>query len=138
MQRCFEASSRIEEGDCQLDSYIIDSIWTKSPTSTNQSCSNPESVIKSDQYLSSQPKGERPHSSAYSSGETMWVHPDIVESQQWTTITNRKYKGKAKASSSNVVSYTSETEKDVASLTSSGDEESAFVADAGTPPISKT
>ena len=35
-------------------------------------------------------------------GETMWVHPDIIESQQWTTATSRKSKGKAKASSSNV------------------------------------
>jgi len=34
----------------------------------------------------------------------MWVHPDIVESQQWTTVTSRKSKGKARASSSNVVS----------------------------------
>ena len=56
-------------------------------------------------------------------GETMWVYPDIIESQQWMTITNRKFKGKAKAFSSNVVGIsTRETEKDVASLTSSGDE----------------
>jgi len=31
-----------------------------------------------------------------------------------------------------------ETEEDVASLTSLGDEESAFVADTGAPPTSKT
>jgi len=69
----------------------------------------------------------------------MWVHPDIVESQQWTTVTSRKSRGKAKVSFSNVVSIsTRETEKDVASLTSSGDKESAFVADTGTPPTSKT
>jgi len=43
-------------------------------------------------------------------GETMWVHPDIVENQQWTTVTNRKSKGKAKASSSNVAG---ETEEDI-------------------------
>ena len=36
-------------------------------------------------------------------GETMWVYPDIIESQQWMTVTNRKSKGKAKASSSNVM-----------------------------------
>ena len=48
-------------------------------------------------------------------------------------------RGKAKASSSNVVSvFTRETEEDVASLTSSGDEGSALVADTGPPPISKT
>jgi len=64
---------------------------------------------------------------------------DIVESQQWTTATNRKSKGKDKASSSNVVSIsTREIDKDVASLTSSGDEESALVADTSTPPVSKT
>ena len=49
--------------------------------------------------------------------KTMWVHPDIVQSQQWTIVTNRKSKGKANASSSNVVSIsTRETEKDVAPL----------------------
>ena len=69
----------------------------------------------------------------------MWVHPDIVESQQWTTVTNRKFKGKAKASSSNMVSIsTRETEKDVASLTSLGDEESTFAVDTYTPSTSKT
>ena len=31
-------------------------------------------------------------------GEIMWVHPDLVDDQQWTTITNRKSKGKTKAS----------------------------------------
>ena len=25
-------------------------------------------------------------------GEIMWVHPDLVESQQWTIVTNRKSK----------------------------------------------
>jgi len=69
----------------------------------------------------------------------MWVHPDIVESQLWTTVTSRKFKGKANASSSNMVSIsTRETEKDVASVTNSRDEESAPVADTGTPPASKT
>ena len=28
--------------------------------------------------------------------EIMWVHPDLVEGQQWTTVTNRKSKGKQK------------------------------------------
>ena len=69
----------------------------------------------------------------------MWVHPDIIESQQWTAITNRKSKGKAKASSSNVVNIsTRETEEDVASLTSLGEEMSAFAADIGAPPTSMT
>ena len=69
----------------------------------------------------------------------MWVHPDIVESQQWKTITRKKFKGKAKASSSNVMGIsTRETEEDIAALTSSGEEESAFAPDTGAPPTSKT
>ena len=69
----------------------------------------------------------------------MWVHPDIVESQQWTTVTNRKSKGKVKASSNNVVGISiRKTEKDVASLTSTEEEESAFAAKIGTPPTLKT
>ena len=72
-------------------------------------------------------------------GETTWVHPDIVESQQWTTITSKKSKSKARAYSRNVVSIaTRETEDDIASLTSSGEEESTFVADTGEPPTLKT
>ena len=66
------------------------------------------------------------------------VYPDIVKSQRWTTVTSRKSRGKAKASSSNVVSiFMRDTEEDVASLTSSGDEESALVVDTGIPPASK-
>ena len=58
----------------------------------------------------------------------MWVHPDISESQQWTTVTHKKSEGKAKAFSSNVVGiYTRETEKDVTSLTSSTEEESPWL-----------
>jgi len=41
----------------------------------------------------------------------MLVHPDIVESQQWTTVTKRKSKGKAKASSSNVMGRVSLQER---------------------------
>ena len=60
----------------------------------------------------------------------MWVHSDIVESQQWTTVTSTKSRGKAKTSSSNVMSISArETKENVTSLTSSGDEESAFVTD---------
>ena len=29
-------------------------------------------------------------------GEITWVHPDLVEGQQWTTVTNKKSKGKEK------------------------------------------
>ena len=66
-------------------------------------------------------------------------HPIIIESQQWTIVTNKKSKGKGKASFSNMVSIsTRETEEDVSSLTSLGEEESAFAADTGAPPTSKT
>ena len=69
----------------------------------------------------------------------MWVHSDIIESQQYTTVTHRKSNGKAKVSSSNVVGIsTRETEEDVASLTSSREEEFALAADTGTPSTSKT
>jgi len=72
-------------------------------------------------------------------GETMWVHSDIDESQQWTTVTNKKSKGKARASSTNVVSiFTRETEEGVATLISSGEKESAFAADTGAPSTSKS
>ena len=55
------------------------------------------------------------------------------------TVTNRKSKGKAKAPSSNVVGiFIRETEKDVASLTCSGEEESAFATNTGAPLTSKT
>jgi len=65
--------------------------------------------------------------------------PDIVQSQQWMTVTNKKSKGKAKVSSINMVSIsTRKTEEVVVSLTNSGDEESAFAADTCTPLTSKT
>jgi len=70
--------------------------------------------------------------------ETMWVHPDIVKSQQWTIITSRKSRGKAKVPSSNVMSIsTKETEEDVTSFNSSRDEESAFIADDRAKPAQK-
>ena len=69
----------------------------------------------------------------------MWVHPDIIKSQQWTTITHKDSKGKAKASSSNVAGISiRETEEDITSLTSSGEEESASAADISTPSTLKT
>jgi len=72
-------------------------------------------------------------------GEIMWVYPDIIESQQWTAVTNKKCKGKAKISSCNVVSVSlEETEESAASLTDSEEEEFAFAVDQDAPPISKT
>jgi len=29
-------------------------------------------------------------------GEIMWVHPDLVDGQQWTAVTNRKSKARLK------------------------------------------
>jgi len=56
-------------------------------------------------------------------GEVMWVHPDLVDGQQWTTVTNRRSKGKAKASSCNVVCASSREAKiDVPPLTDSEEE----------------
>ena len=53
----------------------------------------------------------------------MWVHPDLVDGQQWTIVTNRKSKGKTKATSCNVVCDSSqEAETDVPSLTDSEEE----------------
>ena len=49
----------------------------------------------------------------------MWVHPDLVEGQQWTTVTNKMSKDKAKVSSCIVECASSqEAETDVPSLTS--------------------
>jgi len=46
----------------------------------------------------------------------MWVHPDLVEGQQWTTVTGKKSKDKAKASPCNVVcAFSLEVETDVPS-----------------------
>ena len=53
----------------------------------------------------------------------MWVHSNLVKSQQWTTITNRKSKSKAKVSPYNVVcAFSREAETDVPSLTDSEEE----------------
>jgi len=55
------------------------------------------------------------------------------------TVTNRKSKEKARASSSNLVSVsTRETEEGITFLTSSGEEESTFATDIGVPSMSKT
>ena len=56
-------------------------------------------------------------------GEIMWVHPDLVESQQWTTTTKKKSRGKAKALPCNVVCASAwEAKTDVPSLTDSEEE----------------
>jgi len=63
-------------------------------------------------------------------GEVMWVHPDLVDGQQWTTVTSRRSKGKAKASSCNVVCVSSrEAETDVPLLTDSEEETIVLAAE---------
>ena len=60
----------------------------------------------------------------------MWVHPDLVDGQQWTTVTSRKSKGKTKATSCNVVCASSrEAETDVPSLTDSEEETIVLAAE---------
>jgi len=69
----------------------------------------------------------------------MWVHPDLMESQQWTTITNRKSKGKAKASSCNVVCASSrKVEIDVPSITDSKEETIVLVVELNKPLVAET
>ena len=57
----------------------------------------------------------------------MWVHSDLVEGEQWTTVTNRKSKGKVKASPCNVVCASSQEAKtDIPYLTDSEEETSVL------------
>ena len=72
-------------------------------------------------------------------GKIMWVHPDLLEGQQWTTVTNRKSKGKAKASSCNVVCASSqEAETDVPSITDSEEETIVLAAELNKPLVAET
>ena len=67
-------------------------------------------------------------------GEIMWVHLDLVDSQQWTTVTNRRSKGNAKTSSCNVVCASSlEAETDVPLLTDSEEETIVLAAELNKP-----
>jgi len=60
----------------------------------------------------------------------MWVHPDLMEGQQWTTVTNRKSKGKARASPCNVMCASfREAEIDVPSLTNAEEETIVLTAE---------
>ena len=69
----------------------------------------------------------------------MWVHSDLVEGQQCTTVTNRKSKGKAKASPCNVVYASSrEAETNVPSLTDSEEETIVFDAELNAPLMAET
>ena len=69
----------------------------------------------------------------------MWVHPDLVEGQQWTTVNNRKSKSKEKASPCNVVCASSrEAEIDVPSLTDSEEETIVLAAEQNAPLVVET
>jgi len=69
----------------------------------------------------------------------MWVHPDLVEGQQWTTVTNKKSKGKARASPCNVVCASSrEAETDVPSLTDSEEETIVLATELNAPLVAET
>ena len=72
-------------------------------------------------------------------GKVMWVHLDLVDSQQWTTVTSRTSKGKAKASSCNVVCASSrEAETAVPSLTDSEEETTVLAAEPNKPLVVET
>ena len=63
-------------------------------------------------------------------GEIIWGYPDLIESQQWTTVYIRKFKGKARASPRNVVCASCrEAEIDVISLTDSEEETIILIAE---------
>jgi len=63
-------------------------------------------------------------------GEIMWVHSDLVDGQQWTIVTNRTSKGKAKVSSYNVVCASSrEAKTDVPLLTNLEEETIVLTAE---------
>jgi len=69
----------------------------------------------------------------------MWIHPNLMEGQQWTTVTNRRSRGKAKASPCNVVCASSrEAETDVASLTDLEEETIVLDAELNAPLIAGT
>jgi len=72
-------------------------------------------------------------------GEIIWVHPDLMKSQQWTTVTYRKSKGKAKASPCNVVCASSrKAETDVPSLFDSEEETINLAAEPNAPFMAET
>jgi hypothetical protein len=72
-------------------------------------------------------------------GEIMWVHPDLIKDQQWTVGTGKKARGKAKASSCNMIGVSAiEDDAQIASSTDSGQENLALFPEpeiplAGTP-----
>ena len=70
-------------------------------------------------------------------GEIMWVHLDLMEGQQWTTVTNRKFRDKAKASPCNVVCASfREAEINVTLLTDSEKETIILAVEPNAPRVS--
>ena len=66
--------------------------------------------------------------------EIMWVLPDLVESQQWITVTQRTSKGKEKASACNMIcAFSREAETDIASITDSEEEEIVLTTEQSAP-----
>lgn len=49
----------------------------------------------------------------------MWVHPDLVEDQQWTNVTKKKSKGMGKILSCNMITLPKEDDTHVPVLTDS-------------------
>ena len=68
----------------------------------------------------------------------MWVHPDIIKDQQWTTVNRKKIRSRGKANCHVVSVSSKETETNMASLTDSEEEKSAFIAGPEAQPISTT
>ena len=69
----------------------------------------------------------------------MWVHPDLVEGQQWTTVTNKKSRGKANASPCNMVCASSQEAKtNVPLLTDSKEETIILAAKLNAPLVAET
>ena len=115
-----QAPPRAEESDSQYN--VFPSVWGTT-SNASQSGSHPKRGTKGGQYRSTPPVGESLILVSTPQGKIMWVHPDLMEGQQWTTVTSMKSKGKVKVSPCNVVCASSrEAETDVPSLTDSEEE----------------
>jgi len=71
-------------------------------------------------------------------GEVMWVHPDIVQDQQWTTVDRKKPRGRGKAPCNAVGVSSKESEENITALTDSEEEKTVFIAGPEIPPVSTT
>ena len=67
----------------------------------------------------------------------MWVHPDLLDDQQWTRVSGKKKRHKAKAS--NMISPSlNEDDAHLTPLTDSEEEKSALAAEQGANPGAST